>query len=346
MIDIRVDTGNGYDVTVGKGALGLLPEKLKALPGFNRICVVSDENVSALYGEKIRSMLTQTGFQTESFVFTPGESSKNSGTLFSLLEFLAEKKFSRSDVVAALGGGVTGDVAGLAAALYMRGIRYVQIPTTLLAMTDSSVGGKTAVNLSSGKNLAGAFYNPSLVICDTDFLGTLPPQVYAQGMAEVIKYSVICSKELFGDLQKTDAVISDESIAACISFKKKLVEKDCFDFGDRKLLNLGHTAGHAIEKLSGFSVPHGFAVSMGIAMMCRISEKKGFAEENLYGPVTALLKKYNLPVDCPFGIAELFPAMLSDKKHTGEKTDIIIPVKIGKCIIKSFTETELEELLF
>lgn len=346
MINLQINTGGGYGVTVSGNALSLLPEKVILTAGSGKVCIVSDRNVAAVYADRVRRSLSEAGIKSELFVFEPGEASKCKDTLFSLLEYLAEKELTRTDLLIALGGGVTGDITGLAAALYMRGIKYIQVPTTLLAMTDSSVGGKTAVNLNGGKNLAGCFYDPVCVLCDTSVLKTLPADVFAQGMAEVIKYSVICDPELFRKLKAQEKPDIDETVGRCISIKKRFVEDDRFDFGNRRLLNLGHTVGHACEALSGFNMPHGFAVAVGMAYMAAFSEKNGFAAEELSAPLREVLKANGLPADCPFTAAELLPAMLPDKKRSEEKINLVIPVKIGKCIIKSFAPAELEELFF
>lgn len=284
--------------------------------------MISDDNVAKLYGEKIRALFPDA----ELFVFPHGEKSKNLGTFSDILSFLSEKHFNRGDNLAALGGGVAGDLTGFTAACYMRGVKYIQIPTTLLAMIDSSVGGKTAVDAGGVKNLAGAFYNPSLVVCDTAFLKTLPARELACGFAEMIKTAVLSGEELFGLLENadTDSFPYSRAIGICVRFKSDVVSRDFRDSGERNSLNLGHTFGHAIEALSDYTVPHGFAVAEGLVKAC---EKGG--NTVLTERVIRLLKKYGLPTECPFSDEELYPVMRSDKKAGADGIRLIIPEDTG-----------------
>ncbi len=236
------------------------------------------------------------GFAVCSYVFPAGEEHKNFTTLSAILEFLAESQLTRTDCVAALGGGVTGDMAGFAAASYLRGIRYVQLPTTLLSAVDSSVGGKTAIDLAAGKNLAGAFLQPAAVLCDTDCLRSLPAAVFADGAAEAIKTGVLSGETLFSLFE--DGTLTDapaEIIARCIRYKAGVVERDEKERGERRKLNLGHTVGHAIEKCSGYAIPHGHAVAVGLAVMARASERLGWAEPGVSARIAACLEKNGLP---------------------------------------------------
>ena len=253
-----------YDVRIGSGLLGRCGDYLAALLGQRRIAVLADDTVASLYLDTVTAALEDAGFAVCSHIFPSGEGRKNLSTLTELLEFLASEHLTRTDCVAALGGGVTGDMAGFAAAVYLRGIRYVQLPTTLLAAVDSSVGGKTAVDLTAGKNLAGAFCQPAAVICDTDCLKTLPPDVFADGAAEAVKTGVLSDEALFA-LFEDGTLTADpgEVIARCVAYKAGVVERDEKEQGERKLLNLGHTVGHAIEKCSGYVIPHGHAVAAG-----------------------------------------------------------------------------------
>lgn len=222
--------------------------------------------MAGLYAARLEASLTRAGFRVVTFTYPGGEHCKTLATYTALLDFLAAHRLSRSDLIVALGGGVTGDLAGFAAATYQRGIPFVQVPTTLLAAVDSSVGGKTAVNLDSGKNQVGCFYQPSLVLCDPDTLRTLPPEEYRNGCAEVIKYAVLRSAPFFDELraQPVSAQVG-HVIATCVGMKRDLVVADEFDRGSRQLLNLGHTFGHAVEACSGYTVPHGCGVAIGMA---------------------------------------------------------------------------------
>ena len=246
------------------------------------------------------------------------------------------------DCVAALGGGVTGDMAGFAAAVYLRGIRYVQLPTTLLAAVDSSVGGKTAVDLTAGKNLAGAFCQPAAVICDTDCLKTLPPDVFADGAAEAVKTGVLSDEALFA-LFEDGTLTADpgEVIARCVAYKAGVVERDEKEQGERKLLNLGHTVGHAIEKCSGYVIPHGHAVAAGLAVIARAAEALGWTEESLAARITACLSKNGLPTGTDYSAEALAEAALSDKKRAGGDITLVVPRKIGHCELRKVPVADL-----
>ena len=307
-----------YDVRIGSGLLGRCGDYLAALLGQRRIAVLADDTVASLYLDTVTAALEDAGFAVCSHIFPSGEGRKNLSTLTELLEFLASEHLTRTDCVAALGGGVTGDMAGFAAAVYLRGIRYVQLPTTLLAAVDSSVGGKTAVDLTAGKNLAGAFCQPAAVICDTDCLKTLPPDVFADGAAEAVKTGVLSDEALFG-----------------------VVERDEKEQGERKLLNLGHTVGHAIEKCSGYVIPHGHAVAAGLAVIARAAEALGWTEESLAARITACLSKNGLPTGTDYSAEALAEAALSDKKRAGGDITLVVPRKIGHCELRKVPVADL-----
>lgn len=333
MTTVKVHTGTDYEVTIGTGLLDKCQEIIKQTVPCEKAAIVTDSNVCVLYLDRVTKSLENAGYKTDSFVFKAGEDSKNISTLSDLLEFLAQRQYTRSDVLIALGGGVVGDLTGFAAAVYLRGMRFIQIPTTLLAAVDSSVGGKTAVDLKAGKNLAGAFKQPSAVIMDTDTLNTLPDVEFANGMAEVIKYGVLFDEELF-DICLNPKSDIENLIARCVAHKVRVVEHDEFDVGERKLLNLGHTIGHAIEKTSGFGIPHGAAVAVGMAMITRAGEKFGYTEEGTADKVVKMLKANSLPYECEYTPEELTKIALSDKKRDGKMISLILPKKIGECIIK------------
>lgn len=339
---INVNASKNYDVIIGEGILNSLGEKCVSLFGKSRAVIVTDSNVKEHWLDKTENSLQLAGIETLVFVFDAGEDSKNAGTLFKLVEFMAENKLTRSDFVVALGGGVTGDLTGLAALLYLRGISFVQVPTTLLAAVDSSVGGKTAVNLTAGKNLMGAFYQPSLVLCDTNTLFTLPDEEFANGMAEIIKYGIIFDRELFNKVRGGNVKYDMEDIIArCVELKRNVVAKDEFDKGDRQLLNFGHTMAHSIEKCSNFKIPHGAAVAIGMVIAARASYSLGWSEDDCTAAIIEANKSNSLPVDCEFSAKELADAALSDKKRTGGTINFVVPKTIGECVLK---ETAVEEL--
>ena len=345
MQTITVDASKKYDVIIGRGILETLGERLSG--GFSgcKITLVTDSRVDLLYSKTVINSLSENGFQTEKFVFPEGEQNKNKDTLFSLLEFMAEKRMTRNDVLIALGGGVTGDMTGFAAAVYQRGIRFIQVPTTLLACVDASVGGKTAINLDAGKNLAGAFWQPEAVFCDLDTLDTLDEKTFADGMAEVIKYGVIADGELFekvsdGSLRK-NADLLENTVARCVSIKRDIVNEDEREGGVRRLLNFGHTVGHAIEKCSGFTVSHGSAVAVGMVVAARASFKNGLCEKDITDEIVTALKNNSLPVECDYSAEKLSAAALSDKKMSMGNVAFIVPEEIGKCKIKKIGSLEL-----
>ena len=332
---INVNASKEYDVIIGEGILDSLGERCASLLGKGRAVIVTDSNVAPLWLGKAKASLEKAGIKTIEFIFPAGEESKSKETLFELIEFMAENRLTRSDFAVALGGGVTGDMVGLASSLYLRGIKFVQVPTTLLAAVDSSVGGKTAVNLKSGKNLMGAFYQPALVVCDTLTLGTLSEDIFADGMAEVIKYGVIFDKELFDKVSGGDVKSDMESIiASCVELKRDVVAKDEFDKGDRQLLNFGHTMAHSIEKLSNFEISHGSAVAIGMVIAAKASHSLGWSKEDCTQAIISANKNNNLPVECTFAPADLADIALSDKKRTGGTINFVVPEIMGKCILK------------
>jgi 3-dehydroquinate synthase len=333
MKTVRVESASPYDVAVGRGLLARTGELAAGVfPRGTLAAVVTDGTVETLYAASVRSSLEAAGFRTALFAFPAGEKSKNLDTYATALSFLAEAEATRSDFVVALGGGVPGDLAGFAAATYLRGIPFLQVPTTLLAAVDSSVGGKTAVDLPEGKNLAGAFHQPRLVVCDPDTLATLPRETFADGVAEAVKYGVLQDRALFdrlagGDFEKD----LDEIIAKCVAIKADFVARDEFDRGARKFLNLGHTFGHAVEAASDFAVSHGQAVAIGMVAAARAAEKMGIAEEPLVEPLVAALEANGLPVRSPFEPSALVSYALRDKKREGGKVTFVLPETIGRC---------------
>lgn len=341
MKSIHVQASKSYDVLIGTGLLKNIDEHLlSSLKEVCKITIISDSNVWPLYGNTVKEQLIDAGFEAIEYVFPAGESSKTADTYLAILNFLTEIQLTRSDAILALGGGVTGDLSGFVAATYLRGIRYIQVPTTLLAMVDSSVGGKTAIDLPAGKNLVGAFYQPSLVLCDLDTLDTLPHSVFCDGCAEVIKYSVLYDAALFSTLAQQGLQFQREAVVSrCVELKRDVVAMDEFDTNARQMLNLGHTIGHAIEVLSNFTITHGQAVAIGMAIVT----KSGC--NTIYNDLIHVLKKFNLPTTTTFTANELFTCALSDKKRTGNAVNLIIPNAIGACSIVPTQVSQLESLI-
>lgn len=339
---IFVRTAPAYEVAIGGGLLAASGPRLRELLGPCHMAVVTDSTVAPLYLESVNASLRDAGFAVSTYVFPAGEARKNLETLSGILEFLAEERLTRTDCVVALGGGVTGDMAGFAAAVYLRGIRCVQMPTTLLSAVDSSVGGKTAIDLKAGKNLAGAFLQPAAVLCDTDCLRTLPAAVFADGAAEAIKTGVLCDGSLFALFEDGALTAAPETvIARCVAYKAGVVERDEKEQGERRLLNLGHTVGHAIETCSGYAIPHGHAVAAGLAVIARSAEALGWTEEPIAGRIAACLSKNGLPTGTAYSAADLAHAASADKKRSGGDITLVIPRKIGVCVLKKVPVTEL-----
>lgn len=346
MKTVEVDAAVRYNIVIDKGILPKSGSMIKEVTSAERVAVITDDTVDKLYSDVVMKSLSDAGFETFKFVFPHGEKSKNISTFSSILEFLADSGLTRTDALVALGGGVVGDVAGFAAASYLRGIDFIQIPTTLLACVDSSVGGKTAIDLKAGKNLAGAFYQPKLVIADFETLSTLTDGIFADGMAEVIKYGVIFDKAFFEFLRDNEAKDNLEYvITRCVELKRDIVNADEKEKGVRALLNFGHTVGHAIEKCSGYKIPHGSAVAVGMVIISRAAYKCSFCDENCTDIIASLNKKYSLPVSTDFSASELSSAAMADKKRAGDKIKLIIPEALGNCVIKSVPTSELEKII-
>lgn len=345
MRSVTVKTSATYEVLIGSGLLQKTGEAVKKVISPCKAAIVTDSTVVHLYEETVRKSLTEAGFSVCTFVFPAGEASKNIHTLSHLLEFLAKEEMTRTDLIVALGGGVTGDLAGFGAAVYLRGIPFVQIPTTFLAAIDSSVGGKTAVDLEAGKNLAGAFYQPKLVLCDTDVLQTLPEVVFADGIAEALKYGVLGDAALFEKIAGGDFRQDlEEIIETCVSMKRDVVEEDEFDTGKRQLLNLGHTFGHAIEQKSHFQMTHGHAVAIGMHLIAKAAEAKGIAEKGTAAAIAKALEQNQLPKETEFSPAEVAEGTLRDKKRRGGTISFVFPKKIGDCEIVKIPVEEVEAL--
>lgn len=346
MNTISVKSSESYDVIVGCNILDQIGTYVSALCNPCKVAIVSDSNVFPIYGSTIISALRAFGFSAVQYVFTAGEERKNIETYFEILNFLSENRISRSDLIIALGGGVVGDITGFAAATYLRGISYIQVPTSLLAMVDSSVGGKTAIDLPNGKNLVGAFKQPKLVVCDVSVLNTLPNHILIDGCAEVIKYGVLYDAALFNYLQETGIHFDRETVVSrCISHKAAVVREDEFDTGARQKLNLGHTIGHGIEARSNFTISHGQAVAAGMAIVTKAAVSTGLCTASALTDLLKLLQQFSLPTGTAFNEQELFQSALSDKKRSGDSVNLIIPRSIGHCEIIATPISELESFI-
>ncbi|MCL2199041.1 MAG: 3-dehydroquinate synthase [Defluviitaleaceae bacterium] len=332
------------EIIIKSGVLKNLGHLVEGLLKVKTFAVISDENVAPLYGKTVADSLVGAGYRVISFTIPAGEKSKCADRFFELQNWLAENHVTRSDALVALGGGVVGDLTGFVAATYLRGVAFVQVPTTLLAMVDSSVGGKTGIDIPAGKNLVGAFHQPKMVVCDPYTLKTLPAEVFSDGCAEVIKHGMIRSKGLLSTLEKSgfDGEIAD-IIAENIDIKRTIVQRDEFDTGERQLLNFGHTIGHAIEKLSDFEVSHGQAVAIGMCIITRAAVKKGLCPVECLEILERLVEKCGLPAKTDFSAEEIYEAALGDKKRMGDTITEIIPREVGFCELQKMPVSELLE---
>ena len=344
MKKINVKTSHPYEVLIERGSINRCGELISGVTSSKKAVIVTDDTVGGLYGDTVLDSMRKSGFECDIFTFPHGEQSKSLSNLGNIFDFLCKCNITRSDILIALGGGVVGDTTGFAAASYLRGIDFVQIPTTLLSQVDSSVGGKTAVNIEGGKNLVGAFKQPVLVICDSDVLKTLPRETLADGMAECIKYGMIRDLPLFElieshNIDNIDEVM-DEMVYACIDNKREVVENDEFDKGERMMLNFGHTLGHALEAWHHYSdYTHGMGVSAG---MCMITDR-------LAPQLSDRLKKccaaYELPTGTDIPMNELLPFCVTDKKREFGNITYIICDDIGKGKMVNVPVAEFEKLM-
>ena len=334
-------------VLIGKGLFENLRHHVLNITEPCKVLILSDETVAKFYIEKLRKNLEKSGFKISEFIIKPGEKSKTLSTATKIYEKMAADFFSRSDMVVSLGGGVVSDIAGFAAATYLRGIKFVSIPTSLLAQIDASIGGKNGVNLSFGKNLVGTFYSPELVLVDSNFLLTLPQKELRCGIAEAIKCGCIKDEKLFKIFENENFENNlDEIIKRSIAVKKQLAEKDEFDLGERKLLNFGHTLGHAYEKLGNFETfSHGEAVSIGMNEITKISEKLGLTKAGTAERLAEVLKKNSLPVSSSFAKKDVLKAVLHDKKISGSFIDLAVLKSIGSSFIHRVLCSKIADFL-
>ena len=330
---MTVELAKSYDIFVGGNLLPQCGHFCREINSGEHAVVVSDSNVFPIYGKTVTHSLESAGYTVDSFVFEAGEPRKRLETVADIYRTLAKNSIGRGDMIVALGGGVTGDMAGFAASTWMRGIQYVQIPTSLLAQVDSSVGGKTGVDIAEGKNLIGAFWQPSRVIADTGTLSTLPAEMIADGMAEVIKTAAIRDAKLF-ELLEREAAPNDEIIARCIDIKRGVVQRDERESGERRLLNFGHTLGHALEKYYGYTtMSHGQGVAVGMAAITRVSEARGLTANGTSARLEALLKRCGLPAEDAADTEKLVENFGLDKKRESHMLPLILLRKTGDAFV-------------
>ncbi|MDR2267295.1 MAG: 3-dehydroquinate synthase [Christensenellaceae bacterium] len=333
MKEIVVSTlSKSYQVKLGESILGDIGDAIKGVISPQKIAIITDANVQCHYGQSVKQSLEKAGFSPIVHVITPGEGSKTLRVVEEILKKLAQLEFARSDAIVALGGGVVGDIAGFVASIYKRGIEFIQIPSSLLAIIDSSIGGKTGVNLDEGKNFVGAFYQPSLVYADMRTLDTLPEREVTNGLGEMIKYAILSNSNLYEMLKKGNALTLG-AIEICINYKADIVSKDERESKLRKLLNLGHTFAHAIEKLSKYNIAHGYAVAMGIALISNACYRNSILAKESCDKILDLLLQYNLPIESNYHIDDLIEAARGDKKNDGKKISFIGIREIGDCDI-------------
>lgn len=341
---IKVHTASPYSVLVQRGLISRIGQELIALHAPCRVALLADTVSEMLCAEEAEASLTAAGFSVSRIILPPGEQNKSWQTLGEVLERLAALHLTRGDLLLGIGGGVMGDLGGLAAALYLRGVPFVQAPTTLLAAVDASVGGKSAVNLTAGKNLVGAVKQPLAVFCDPDLLADLPAVLVSDGMSEAIKLGVLGAEGVWEQVT-SDAPDLEALITACVSCKAALVEQDENDMGARHALNLGHTFGHAIEQHSGYALSHGQAVAAGLAIMTRAAVERGWCDSITAERIYAVLRRWQLPLRYACTAEELMPYVLEDKKRQGDTVVIVVPNKLGYCTLQKAKPQELLELL-
>ena len=347
MIRTTVSASREYEVITGAGLINECGKIMRDVAkDAIKLLIVSETNVAPLYLDKVKASAKAEGFEVYEYVFEAGEVSKNINTVAGMWAVMAKAGFTRTDLVAALGGGVTGDMAGFAAASFLRGIAVVQIPTSLLAMVDAAVGGKTGIDLPEGKNQVGAFWQPAAVICDPDLMETLPEAEFRCGTAEVVKYGMLGSAAFFESLEQHGVKERlEDVIRTCVEMKRDIVREDEFDRGGRQVLNLGHTFGHAVEACSRFTILHGQAVAIGMALITRAAVRRGDCPQEALERLVALLERFGLPTGTDYGADELFAALGTDKKRSGSTMHLVIPEDIGRCRIEAMPLDEVRELL-
>ena len=331
MDTIHIQASTSYDVIIERHSLPHIGEHLQKIKPACSVMIVTDDNVGPLYTSTVSASLEQAGYTVHTYMFPHGEREKNGHRLMDLVDTLGHAKLTRKDLIIALGGGVVGDLAGFAAATYLRGIDYVQVPTSLLAAVDSSVGGKTAVNLNCGKNLWGAFKQPILVLCDPETLSTLPKEEWINGCGEIIKYGFLGHPELLDQLR-------DRPL---LQYPEDVVEVDEKESGLRATLNLGHTFGHGIEHGSAFTIPHGNAVALGLLIMARGAVAHEELDPTIIPSIEQLLVAHELPTTTTIAKDVILEEASHDKKAAGSSITIVVPTGYGTSVLKQVTFIEL-----
>lgn len=355
MITTTVKASKEYKVFTGSGLLTTSGEVMREVaPKALKLLIVSESTVAPLYLDKVRSSAVANGFEVYEYIFEAGEASKNINSIAGMWGVMAKAGFTRTDLVAALGGGVATDMAGFAAASFLRGIDVVQIPTSLLAMVDAAVGGKTGIDLPEGKNQVGAFWQPSAVIEDTDCLLTLPDEVFSEGMGEVLKYAFIMDIPLFNILKenaklgigiKNDAWLMEKIVGMCVADKADVTMSDEFDNGRRQTLNYGHTVGHVIERNSNYTKPHGMCVAKGMGIITDACVAEGSLSSDEANEMKELIKAYGLPVEDEITAEEAVSGAMNDKKKRGNTLSVILVNKIGESEIRKMSPEEFHTFL-
>jgi len=348
MRKLTVSGASPYEILIDAQILEKSGEYVRSVTGAEKALIITDTNVAPLYAQTVKASLLENGFKVDTFVFPAGEASKNLDTVSGMIKAMCEAELGRGDIAVALGGGVVGDMAGFASAIYLRGIDFVQIPTTLLSQVDSSVGGKTGCDLSFGKNLIGAFHNPKLVLIDTNTIKTLPARYKNDGIGEIIKYGLIKSEKLFSQLlacQNIDDILTDV-IFTCVDIKRQVVENDFTEKGERMLLNFGHTIGHAIEKAQNFEgLAHGEAVGVGMLIITKAAERAGLTQKGTAKQIENILTKFSLPTKFEGQIKDLIQIMLYDKKRRGDTLNLVLAKKIGSSYVEKMPIKDINSFL-
>ena len=343
---ITVNGSTSYDVIIESGILDRVGELLRDEIGGERALIVADSNVAALYLNTVADSLKEAGYEISSLALAPGEQTKSIDNYVFLLNVLAEREFSGTDLIVALGGGMIGDLVGFVGSTYKRGMKCVQLPTSLLAAVDASVGGKTAINTPSGKNQVGTIHNPSIVICDPAVMSTLSDSALHEGYAEIIKYGILSGNDVINALRSavTSGDYSDV-IKRSVIIKRDIVEMDEEDLSFRQYLNLGHLVGHAIEAFNDYSISHGQSVAEGLAIEARCAAMNGFTEMSTYLGITALLEEFNFDISRMYSLDDLQPYLLRDKRLRDGSIQIIVPVKIGECSMRELSSCKLADYI-
>lgn len=342
MKKFTISTSNAYDVITGYDIIKNAGAYIREVLNPCRLCIITDSTVNNLYSQVLLTSLIESGFQTSKIVFPPGEHSKNLSTYTNILEALADEGITRSDAIIAFGGGTVGDIAGFSAATYMRGIKYIQIPTTYEAAVDAAYGGETGLNLMSGKNLVGAFWHPSLVICDYRYFDSLNDERLKDGAAEAMKFAAISERSL------ADRILAKDYpyvVERCISIKKSLIEADEKCYGLRQILGFGHTIGQAVEKLSSYSLTHGHAVAIGMVAESKAAFRASLTKTDISGELSDIFASLGFDTSCHYSADDIYALAVMDKKIFGDKISVIVPERFGKCSLHRISISALKEYI-